>query len=584
MISVTAKLGNVLQCINGNGQNIKGTISQEAGAISSFPFDIYEENKGFDLIRNRKTIIRAVNTITGREEFAGRVLLAQQIMDAKGVTRKVVTCESFLGYLHDSFQPYAEEDLYTLEGFIDMVLANHNAVVEEEKHIFRGRVDVPVADTGYVYKGLQYQSTYTTLKTKLVDVYGGELEIEEINGVLYLNYLQQTGVTRSTQIKYGHNMQQASREISPLNIITRIRPLGAKITGKVTQTDGSIAEQETNQRLTLQGYVAPDGTEFLTPWVDDLEKQKDLGIVCGDLDFSDVTEQSNLYRKTMEYMAKDNLVDLSHTLTAYDLKEVGIDIDSLNCCDSYPVINERIGLNEVLRITKKTIDISSPYKGTITIGEKKTSLSNIQASEKDKLGLQVQQIADKMQAVNNSVNSAVSTFSSFMTSLEQTVQGIVSKAVANYVTESDLERISQELSTTISQTAQGVKTEFTKTITTVEHDLNNHISSIQAELKGYINYYMDDAGRPVVELGSSSSGVYSQQTSEKYAILENGVELFSAHKNKLQATDMTILRRLMLAGYAIDPSTSGSNAGAVSIFKVGGGQDGELQRTLLYKR
>ena len=48
MISVTAKLGNVLQCINGNGQNIKGTISQEAGAISSFPFDIYEENKGFN--------------------------------------------------------------------------------------------------------------------------------------------------------------------------------------------------------------------------------------------------------------------------------------------------------------------------------------------------------------------------------------------------------------------------------------------------------------------------------------------------------------------------------------------------------
>ena len=584
MISVTAKLGNELLCINGNGQNIKGTISQEAGAISSFPFDIYEDNKGFDIIKSRKTIIRAVNTVTGREEFAGRVLLAQQIMDTKGVVRKSVTCESFLGYLHDSFQPYADEELYTLEDFIDIVLANHNACVEEEKRIYRGRVDVPIADTGYVYKGLQYQSTFDTFKTKLVDVYGGELEVEEINGVLYLNYLQQTGVTRSTQIKYGHNMQQASREISPLNIITRIRPLGAKITRKIVQTDGSIVEQQTGERLTLKGFVKPDGSEFLDPWIDDTEKQKDLGIVCGDLDFSDVTEQSNLYRKTLEYMAKDNLVNLSHTMTAYDLKEIGIDIDSLNCCDSYPVINERIGLNEVLRITKKTIDISSPYKGTITIGEKKTSLSNIQAAERDKLGAQVQELTGTMQTVTNAVNSATSSFASFMTSFEQTVQGIVSKAVANYVTESDLERISQELSTTISQIAQGVKTEFTKTITTVEHDLNNHISSIQAELKGYINYYMDDAGRPVVELGSSSSGVYSQQTSEKYAILENGVELFSAHKNKLQATDLTILRRMMLAGYAIDPSTSGSNAGAVSIFKVGGGQDGELQRTLFLKR
>lgn len=570
MISVTAKLGNEMICINGNGQKIKGNIAQEVGAISTFPFDIYTDNTGFDLIRSRKTIIRAVNTVTGREEFAGRVLLAQQIMDAKGVVRKAVTCESFLGYLHDSFQPYKDEELYTLEDFIDIVLANHNLCVEEEKRIYRGRVDVVVADTGYVYKGLQYQSTYETLKTKLVDVYGGELEIEEINGLLYLNYLQQTGVTRTTPIKYGHNMQQASREISPLNIITRIRPLGAKITRGITQTDGSVVTQETNERLTLKGFVKPDGSEFLEPWVDDLEKQKDLGIVCGDLDFPDVTEQSNLYRKTLEYMQKGNLVDLTHTLTAYDLKEIGIDIDSLNCGDSYPVINELIGLNEVLRITKKTIDISTSYKGTITIGEKKTTLSSIQALEKDKLGAQVQEIMGTMQTVTNAVNSATSSFASFMTSFEQTVQGIVSKAVANYVTESDLGRISQELSSTISQTAQGVKTEFTKTIETVEHDLNKHISSIQAELKGYINCYMDDAGRPVVELGSSSSGVYSQQTNDKYAILENGVELFSAHKNKLQATDMTILRRLMLAGYAIDPSTVGENAGAVSIFKVGG--------------
>lgn len=566
MISVTAALGGELKPINGNGQNIKGSIVQAVGAINTFSFDIYPENIGFDLIRSRKTIVRAVNTNTGREEFAGRVLLGQEIMDSKGIVRKAVTCESFLGYLHDSFQPYADEALYSLEGFIDLVLSHHNECVEEEKRIYRGRVDVSVADTGYVYKGLQYQSTYETLKTKLVDVYGGELEVEEINGLLYLNYLQQTGTTRSTPIKYGHNMQQASREVSPLNVITRIRPLGTKITRGVTQPDGSVINQETGERLTLQGFVKPDGSEFMEPWVDDVEKQKDLGIVCGDLDFPDVTDQSNLYRKTLEYMQKGNLVDLAHTLTAYDLKEIGIDIDSLNCGDSYPVENELIGLNEVLRITKKTIDISTPYKSNITIGEKKTALSNIQAAEKDKLANQVQQIMGTIREVNSTVNAAQTSFSTFMSSFEQTVQGLVSSAVANYVTESDLERITQELSTVVSQTAQGVKTEFEKTVQIIEHDLSSQISTMQAELKAYINCYMNDEGQPVIELGSSSSGVYSRQTNDRYAIIENGVELFLAHKNRLQATDMTILRRLMLAGYAIDPS----NTGSVSIFKVGG--------------
>lgn len=573
MINVTAALRGDLKYINGNGAHIKGSIAQEAGAIHKFTFDIYPDNEGFNLIQSRKTIIRAVNTNTGREEFSGRVLLAQEIMNVKGDIRKAVTCENFLGYLHDSRQPYADEALYTPEGFIDLVLENHNASVEPEKRIYRGKVDVPVADTGYVYKGLQYQSTYETLKTKLVDVYGGELEIEEVDGVLYLNWLQQIGVTRSTPIKLGHNMQAASREVSPLNIITRVRPLGAKLKQMVTQPDGSLAEQETGERLTLVGFVTPDGVELTVPWIDDEEKQKDLGIVCGDLDFPDVTDQANLYRKTLEYMAKDNLVELAHTLTAYDLKEIGLDIDSLNCCDSYPVENKRIGLDEVLRITKKTIDINEPFKGQLTIGQKKTTLSNIQASEAEKIGTQVQQIAGTIQSIGNNTSGAsaslsalTETFSTFMTSFEQSVDAIISKALATYVTESDIESIRKELGTVITQTAQDVTTEFNKTIETVERDINGQLASILEEYSAYISCYMNDQGQPVVELGSSESGVYSRVVNDRFSILENGVELFYAYQNRLQATDMTILRRLMIAGYAIDPS----NTGAVSIFKVGG--------------
>lgn len=565
MIYVTAALDGQKTYIHGDDSHVKGSIAQEAGAINKFTFDIYPDNPGFSLIQSRKTIIRATNTNTGREEFSGRVLLVNQSMDAKGEVKKAVTCESFLGYLHDSIQPYKPEMLYTLEDFIDLVLSNHNARVEPEKCIYRGKVDVEVADTGHIFKGLQYQSTYDTLKTKLVDVFGGELEIEEIDGVLYLNYLQQIGTTRTTEIRQGRNMQQASREVSPLNIITRVIPLGAKLKQTVTNTDGSMSEQETNERLTLVGYVTADGTPMEHPWIDDEEKQATLGIVCGTLDFPDVTEQTNLYRKAMEYMAKDNLVDLSHTLTAYDLKEIGLDIDSLNCCDSYPVINESIGLNEVLRITKKTIDLATPWKGTITIGQKKTALSNIQATETEKLGTQIQEIAGTLQATSNKTAAAASSVERFMTSLEQTVGSIVSTALATYITESELKKVTEELSTAITQTAEGVKSEFSKTIETVEKDVNGRIESALKEYNAYIRCYMNAAGKPVIELGSSDSGVYSRITNERFSILENGVELFYVHQNQLQVTDLTVLRRLLIADYAIDPAETGT----VSIFKVG---------------
>lgn len=565
MFRVSATLGDNLQYINGDESHIKGSIAQEAGAISKFTFDIYPDNVGYNLIQSRKTIIRAVNLNTGREEFSGRVLLAQESMDVKGTIKKAVTCESFLGYLHDSTQPYKPEALYTLEDFIDMVLSNHNEKVEPEKHIHRGRVDVEVADTGYVYKGLQYQTTYDTIKTKLVDVYGGELEIEEIDGVLYLNYLQQIGETRATSIKFGHNMQQVSREISPLNIITRVIPLGAKLVQKVVNTNGSIVEQETSERLTLNGYVLPDGTPMAHPWIDDEEKQAALGIICGTLDFPDVTSQANLYRKAMEYMAKDNMVELAHTLTAYDLKEIGLDIDSLNCCDSYPVINESIGLNEVLRITKKTIDITAPWKSSLTIGQKKTALSNIQASETEKLGTQIQQIAGTMQSVSNKAEAATVTVEHFMSALEQTVDSIVARTLATYVTESELKKITEELSTAITQTAEGVKTEFNKTVETIEKDVNGWLESTLKEYNAYIRCYMNAAGKPVIELGSSESGVYARITNERFSILENGVELFYVYQDQLQVTDLTVLRRLLIADYAIDPAETGT----VSIFKVG---------------
>lgn len=569
MILVTATLGSVTQPINGQGQHITGSISQEAGAIWSFSFEIFPTNIGFELIQSRKTIIKAINTVTGRVEFAGRVLLASEKMSSSGLVSKSVTCESYLGYLCDSIQPFAEEQLYTLNDFIDLVLRNHNARTEQSKWIYRGNIDVEVADTGYIYKGLQYQTTFETLKTKLVDVYGGELEIEDRNGALYLNYLKQIGTTRSTKIKLGRNMQEASREVSPLNIITRVIPLGTKLKQQVQNADGSISEVETEERLSLVGYVTPDGTEIKNPWVDDEEKIGALGIVCGTLDCPDITEQSNLYRRVLEYMAGENRVNLSHTITALDLKEIGQDIDSLNCCDSYPVENELIELDETLRITKKTIDINAPYKGNITIGEKKATLSSIQKTENEKINVQLQQLTGTIEKVNNAVNVTTSQVETLATNLEQTISGIVSSALASYVTASELETIKKNISTEITQSASGITTEFNRQITTVTDTLSGKISTLE-ENTAYIRSYMNDEGKPTVELGAEGDGVITRTTNERFAIQENGVDLFLAYKNRLQVTDVTILRRLMVAGFAIDPvEDSNGDLNSVSIFKVG---------------
>lgn len=570
MILVTATLDGVTKTINGNGQHITGSISQEVGAIHSFSFEILPTNAGFDLIRSRKTIIRATNTNTGRVEFAGRVLLARENMSEQGLVSKSITCESFLGYLCDSVQPYRAEELYTLNDFIDLVLTNHNERVEQSKWIFRGSVDVDVAETGYIYKGLQYQTTFETLKSKLVDVFGGELEIVENDGVLYLNYLKQSGTTRATKIELGRNMKSASREVSPLNILTRITPLGAKLKVTVENEDGSISEQESEERLTLKGFTTPEGVLLENEWIDDEEKIDDIGIVCGTLDCPDITEQINLYKRVKEFIANENRVNLSHTLTALDLREIGLDLDSLNCGDSYPVENKLIGLDEILRITKKTIDINAPYKGDITIGEKKGTLSSIQASESKKINVTLQQMQGSIQNAANTANSVSSSHKQLSTNLAQTISEIIREALATYVTTDALGSTKKELENKITDTADGTLQEFTSRLTTTETTIDGNVATKFEELNAYIRYYMDDKGKPVIELGKENSDIICKITNDRFSFIQDTDEVAYISNNRLYIRDATILSYLHIGAYAFVPIDDGTNDGSVSLIKIGG--------------
>lgn len=564
MIRVYIQNGGAYCTINGGGHNIKGNISQEVGAINSFSFTIYPNNPGYDILQSRKTKIKAVNEKTGRTEFEGRVLLLNEKMESSGLIYKSVTCEGFLGYLCDSIQPYAEEKTLPLNDFIDWVLKNHNAQVEDEKKIYRGDVDVEVAGTGNVTKGLQYQTTYETLKTKLVDIFGGELEVVNKSDKLYLNYLKQIGEIRATSILLGKNMQAAERQVSPLNIITRVIPLGAKVKKTETDADGNQTEVETDERLTLVGYTPPGGTEFTNPWIDDEEKIKALGIVCGTLDFSDVTEQANLYTKAKNFMQNENRLELSHTVTALDLKEAGYDIDSLNCGDSYPVKNNLIGLDETLRVIKKSFDINTPYKGSLTFGDKRATLSSIQKVTNKRIEENLEQIRQEVQIVSNNSSMTASQVTSFGSKLGETVEKKLEERYKDVVTTKDLEKLEERISYKTEETAEGLKQTFTTQVKETQTTLEGDVSSRFERLESYIRYFSED-GTAYIELGEEYSDLKLRLANKKIYFSENGIEFAYMSKSQLFITDVTVLKRLIIGKFAFIPRENGN----LSFVKVG---------------
>lgn len=541
--------------INGSltKNRINGTITQGVGEIDSFTFTIYPNNEGYDDIQSRQTLITAVNETTKRTEFDGRILLAVEKMDISGLIYKEVTAESCLGYLQDSIQPYTAEANYRLNDFIDLVLSNHNAQVEAYKRIYRGNVDVVTNSEGTVYKNLNYQTTFNILKEKLVNEFGGELSIRRVDGVLYLDYLKEGGTTRATKIKLGRNLQSLTREINPLSVITRVIPLGAKI--KITSTDaeGNTTETETEERLTIKGY---NGLEV--DYIDDEEKKAAYGVVCGIIEFPDVTEQGNLLRKGNEWLANNNLILKKHTLTALDLKEIGQDIDGFYCGDKYPVENPLMNVSETMRIIKKTIDINAAYKSSITIGDKSVTLTQITNQNNNRFDIELGGVKEEITDVYDRVEFIQSVTESTSTKLWKDAENLVAEATKDVVTETNFATYKEEVATMVSTSASGVTTEFTNQLTTLETNIDGTISSKFKELYSYIREYMDENGLPVIELGSEQSNLICRITSEKIAFLQNGIEVAYISDDMLYITQAEILTSIIIGNFAFKPRANGN--------------------------
>ena len=390
MYDVTITNGSVQHVIHdhrsaSNAQKLSsGSIVDAQNAISSFTFTIHPDNIGYDKLNAYTTIIKVRNTKRNRYDFVGRLLQVSPEMDSNGMVSKTVICEDRLGYLHDSVQPYADTRHYVgdstrsgLEEFIDILLANHNTQVEESKRIYRGIVTVkPFESSNDVTKGLNWQSTFDAIKEKLLNSFGGFIRLRESAGVLYLDYLESIGSTRSTTIELGRNMRSASKEIDPSGIVTRVIPLGAKL----VKDDGNGNEVETEERLTI--VAINNGRNY----IESEAYAQQFGIKYGTVIFDDVTDTNNLLRKGTEWLTANNGLAISHDVDAVDLSLLGLDIDDFVLHDSYPVKNALIGTNDILKIIKKTTNIIEPQNSSFEMGAITKRLSDMIIDEIQNIG------------------------------------------------------------------------------------------------------------------------------------------------------------------------------------------------------
>lgn len=423
-----------------------GVIKTEINAVDAFDLTMYMNNPGYGLMRPFKTLVEVKNMITGEYEFEGRVWKPSENMESSGLHSTSYICEGELGYLHDAQQRHLEFR-GTPPDLLQTIISYYNSQVEDYKHFEVGEVTVTNSTNNlYVYLSGE-DDTLKTIKEKLIDKLGGELQIRKVNGVRYLDYLERIGEDKDTEIKLSKNLISMSRDVDPTEIVTRLTPLGTRVeSADETATDASEA------RLTIESVNSG------LPYIDRQDLIDVFGIQGGSIVWDDITVESNLYNAGWDWMNNQKISLNQYKVTAVDLSIIGLDIDTFKKGNSYPTKNPVMAIDERLRIIGTSKDLNEPQNGSLTIGDKFKSLFEYEndARESAKVVQQLQSrvngLSSKNATLSQSLTEAQGTITELKTALQYDDESGISAALSDLETQletiqSDVDGISYELAT-----------------------------------------------------------------------------------------------------------------------------------------
>lgn len=364
IVTITNGAENTIIHSDGTDRISGGKVAKSINAVDSFSFTIYPNNAGYDLLKPLTTAVKIYDESTDKDVFIGRVLKCPDSMDERGLICRKVTCEGRLGWLYDSVQPYVEYKMVGIRTVLASFISKHNAQVGDDKRIELGQVTV-TASNNYTYTA-NWDKTMNVIADKLIGKFGGEIQLRDKDGKVYIDYLEHIGHGTDTTIELAVNLKTISREVDETAVITRLYPLGAKLT-------------DSEKRLTI-GTVN-GGKDY----IEDSSLVAKYGIISGTQIWDDVTLASNLLSKGKEYLKSVNRAKVQYQITALDLSRIDKHIEQFELGCWYRVKNSLMGIDEDLRIVGISIDLDNPQASQLTFGDRFETLSGFMTAKTQSL-------------------------------------------------------------------------------------------------------------------------------------------------------------------------------------------------------
>lgn len=364
IVTITNGAENTIIHSDGTDRISGGKVTKSINAVDSFSFTIYPNNAGYDFLKPLTTAVKVYDESTDKDIFIGRVLKCPDSMDERGLICRKVTCEGRLGWLYDSVQPYVEYKMVGISTVLSSFLSKHNSQVGADKRIEPGQVTV-TASNNYTYTA-NWDKTMDVIADKLIEKFGGEIQLRDKDGKVYLDYLENIGHGTDTTIELAVNLKTISREVDETAVITRLYPLGAKLT-------------DSEKRLTIGSVNG--GKDY----IEDSSLVAKYGIISGTQIWDDVTLASNLLSKGKEYLKSVNRAKVQYQITALDLSRIDKRFEQFELGCWYRVKNSLMGIDEDLRIVGISIDLDNPQASQLTFGDRFETLSGFMTAKTQSL-------------------------------------------------------------------------------------------------------------------------------------------------------------------------------------------------------
>lgn len=244
-----------------------------------------------------------------------------------------------------------------------------------------------------LYKYTNWETTMEVIKTDLLDTYGGHLRIRKVNGIRYLDYLQDYPNTNTQVIRFGENLLDFTKGIDATEIATAVIPLGAR--------------QEENEIQGLESRLTIKSVNNDVDFVYSESAVNTYGWIYKTVTFDDVNVPANLKIKGEQYLSDIQFENVTLEVQAVDLHMMDINVERIKMLDEIRVVSEPNGLDRFFPVTKMTIYLDTPSNNTITLGQTVSSgMTGSASSANSEIMKRIKEIPSTDSIVKQAVDNA----------------------------------------------------------------------------------------------------------------------------------------------------------------------------------